>query len=329
MELNSLVDIIDKNGSGAMETSQNEMEFVNSWWLMSSPMSPAIILATYLMFVLKIGPDYMRERKPYKLQSIIAVYNVIQVFLSIFLVYACGRMLAMYGVIPKTCVMDTDYSRYGIASGMHYYLMAKVSELLDTVFFVLRKKDRQLSFLHIYHHTLMIIVTWTALKYEPTIHLLFLGVVNSFIHVIMYAYYGLSSFPAMSKYLWWKKYITSLQLVQFVMVMIQFAIAAATSECSPSIVLFTALSFNGFLFLYLFGKFYINNYRKKSKAAAVKIDNGKCSSMETVQNGINGNGISSTGISGIQNTNKCIVDDFTSKTINPNTLNRIKTVKRA
>lgn len=36
---------------------------------------------------------------------------------------------------------------------------------------------------------------------------------NSFIHVLMYSYYGLSAIPAMRPYLWWKKYITQGQLV--------------------------------------------------------------------------------------------------------------------
>lgn len=36
---------------------------------------------------------------------------------------------------------------------------------------------------------------------------------NSFIHILMYSYYGLSVFPSMHKYLWWKKYLTQAQLV--------------------------------------------------------------------------------------------------------------------
>lgn len=37
---------------------------------------------------------------------------------------------------------------------------------------------------------------------------------NSFVHVIMYSYYGLSTLgPTVTKYLWWKKYITIIQLV--------------------------------------------------------------------------------------------------------------------
>ena len=37
---------------------------------------------------------------------------------------------------------------------------------------------------------------------------------NSFVHISMYTYYCLAALgPHMQKYLWWKKYLTTLQLV--------------------------------------------------------------------------------------------------------------------
>uniref|UniRef100_T1IKI0 Elongation of very long chain fatty acids protein n=1 Tax=Strigamia maritima TaxID=126957 RepID=T1IKI0_STRMM len=48
-------------------------------------------------------------------------------------------------------------------------------------------------------------------------HLTGYGVINSFIHVIMYTYYGIASLgPKWQKYLWWKKYFTTMQMVQFI-----------------------------------------------------------------------------------------------------------------
>ena len=42
----------------------------------------------------------------------------------------------------------------------------------------------------------------------------FAALINSFVHVLMYTYYGLSAIgPHMQKYLWWKKYLTRIQLV--------------------------------------------------------------------------------------------------------------------
>ncbi len=42
----------------------------------------------------------------------------------------------------------------------------------------------------------------------------FHAVVNACVHVIMYTYYGLAAAgPRFQKYLWWKKYMTAIQLV--------------------------------------------------------------------------------------------------------------------
>lgn len=42
-----------------------------------------------------------------------------------------------------------------------------------------------------------------------------LGVLNSFVHTIMYIYYFLAGLgPEVQKYLWWKRYLTKLQLVR-------------------------------------------------------------------------------------------------------------------
>ena len=42
----------------------------------------------------------------------------------------------------------------------------------------------------------------------------FAAMVNSFVHVVMYLYYTLSACgPRIRKYLYWKKYLTMLQMV--------------------------------------------------------------------------------------------------------------------
>lgn len=52
-----------------------------------------------------------------------------------------------------------------MARAVWLYYMAKVIELLDTVFFVLRKRTRQVTFLHLYHHTMMPICSFVGVKY--------------------------------------------------------------------------------------------------------------------------------------------------------------------
>jgi len=45
-------------------------------------------------------------------------------------------------------------------------------------------------------------------------HSTFFGFLNTFVHIIMYSYYLLAALgPSVQKYLWWKKYLTALQMV--------------------------------------------------------------------------------------------------------------------
>ncbi len=41
------------------------------------------------------------------------------------------------------------------------------------------------------------------------------GFLNSIVHVIMYSYYFVAAMgPEYQKYLWWKRYLTSFQMIQ-------------------------------------------------------------------------------------------------------------------
>jgi phosphatidylglycerophosphate synthase len=45
--------------------------------------------------------------------------------------------------------------------------------------------------------------------------------INTFVHIIMYTYYMLAAMgPRFQKYLWWKKYLTVLQMVGLLLVVV-------------------------------------------------------------------------------------------------------------
>lgn len=47
------------------------------------------------------------------------------------------------------------------------YFLLKVLDLADTVFFVLRKKESHVSFLHVYHHAIMVSLSYLAVVFVP------------------------------------------------------------------------------------------------------------------------------------------------------------------
>lgn len=94
----------------------------------------------------------------------------------------------------------------------------------------------------------------------------FIPLVNAFVHVIMYIYYALSIFPSLRPYLWWKKYLTTLQLVQFVLIIIHSIYSMVNPRCEwPNLLIYISM-LNALLFFHLFYSFFKATYKNKSKA---------------------------------------------------------------
>lgn len=95
-----------------------------------------------------------------------------------------------------------------------WFQILKIVELSDTIFFVLRKKFTHISILHVVHHSLVAWGVWIGLKFGGGGHNAFFPLINCAVHMIMYAYYCLAALgPKVRPYLWWKRYLTILQMV--------------------------------------------------------------------------------------------------------------------
>ncbi|XP_036323652.1 elongation of very long chain fatty acids protein 7 isoform X2 [Rhagoletis pomonella] len=251
-------------------------ETVDGWFLMSSPGPVASIVALYLLFVLKIGPAYMRDRKPYDLKKVMVVYNAFQVVFSIWMCRTSIRESNVAAsILSKKCeIVRNREQNLMLYSGAWYYFFSKIIDLLDTTFFVLRKKQNQVSFLHVYHHTITALFSWGYLKYAPGEQGVIIGILNSGVHIVMYFYYMVAAMgPQYQKYLWWKKYMTSIQLIQFVLILGYMVMVAAKGCNMPRALTFFFVG-NTIIFLYLFGNFYRKTYNTRKAAAAAAAANG-------------------------------------------------------
>lgn len=163
-------------------------ERTNDWPLIRNPLPGMAIIGAYLYFVLRAGPRWMANRKPFQMTKLLIVYNFLQVIFSIALVYEAVTQAYFIGDYSFKCEpVDRSRSAMGLraARGFYAYFIAKMTELLDTIFFVLRKKDRQITFLHVYHHAGMAAISWGCTKYFPGGHAAFIGMINSAVHVVM------------------------------------------------------------------------------------------------------------------------------------------------
>jgi fatty acid elongase 3 len=151
----------------------------------------------------------------------------------------------------------------GLSSwAMYIFYLSKFPELIDTVILVLKKKN--IIFLHWYHHAIVILMVfgWCEAKMGVTIFGLMF---NTFVHIWMYWYYFAA---CLGWNVWYKKYITTMQIVQFIcsfLISIPFLkVASITGYHSWSV--WIASNGINFSFLLLFIKFYLDNYKKKPAA---------------------------------------------------------------
>uniref|UniRef100_A0A336LM25 Elongation of very long chain fatty acids protein n=1 Tax=Culicoides sonorensis TaxID=179676 RepID=A0A336LM25_CULSO len=233
--------------------------------MMDNPIPTISLVLAYLAWVLVLGPMYMRDRKPVNLKNTLIAYNAGQVLLSGYM-FNEHLMSGWARGYSYTC-QPVDYSDSPLSRRMlnlcYVYYFSKLSEFADTIFFVLRKKKSQITWLHLYHHSLTPLEAWILVKFIPGGNATFPNILNNFVHVLMYFYYMLSAMgPQYQKYLWWKKYMTELQIAQFILCIIH-CIRALSVECDFPRFLTGLLLLNASIFFVLFMNFYIQNYKKQ------------------------------------------------------------------
>lgn len=232
---------------------------------------PAIVAANvaYLLVIFVIveivkrtGPASDVVMKPF-----MKVYNITCVGLAGAVVY--GLVLHKVTVDPGSFVCNKPLlgTKEGVdmAWFMWIYYAQKYWEFLDTVIFALRGSTRQLTFLHLYHHTSITFVTSAFLRHDVNGDCFLAALANSFIHVLMYGHYFVSAFGVQT---WWRKHLTSMQLVQFLTIFTQAGLMWARGpECgypdwtkAMMIVYQTSM-------LYLFGSFFTASYGGAKKGA--------------------------------------------------------------
>jgi hypothetical protein len=234
----------------------------------------------------------MRNREPFDLRNVMIFHNTFLVLLN-----GIGLMIALagtnFGAITLECKPFNPDSgdrtdQILLYLGYTYYL-SKFIDFLDTIYFVLRKKDSHVTGLHVFHHTMMPFWCYIFFKFSTYTNNGFIPLINAFVHTIMYTYYALAALgPHMQKYLWWKSWITILQLVQFVACTIHSLYMLLDNSCTCSKVLISFQVIHGILFFHLFYNFYKRAYggvKKQQQQKEEKLKLGISSDASPITNG--------------------------------------------
>lgn len=223
--------------------------------------------------------------RPLELKWIVFIHNtILSLGSGVLLVALVREMFTLYHehtMLELFCDPEQMLTR-----GPHHYLLYinyifKYVELLDTVLLALRGKP--IKFLHIYHHAITLVLVWIQLRGETCVQWVPV-MCNLAVHVAMYGYYALN---ALGYRPWWKRYLTKMQITQFVCVLIvsffvmgSRAVFEFTSYAFPQpyaylchckdwyTVLFGIAVFASYLVLFL--RMYNDTYQRKLRVKRVK-----------------------------------------------------------
>ena len=139
---------------------------------------------------------------------------ILQNTLHLEIFHGCINIYDVIFTCQQRCY-SSIFLLWQISYTMWLVTMLKLIDLVETFVFVLRKKYKQISFLHVYHHVTTILLSWLSTKYVPVAMASFTMMLNCSVHVIMYIYYFLSTFgpkiqSALARY---KPILTIVQMV--------------------------------------------------------------------------------------------------------------------
>lgn len=241
-----------------------------SWW--PWPIGASVFYAFAVIGLQKL----MRKRDPMQIPYVLFFHNITLCFASLLLATWLTYMLASHlynGMTPFGLLCSKKIYFNGHMHMIYYINMFfKVWEFMDTFFLCVRKKP--VAFLHSYHHAATLILTWNQLMEHSAPQWVPI-VINLWVHVAMYYYYAMS---ALKIKIWWKKYLTTLQICQFIIDVSLISYAFATfikAGFDPDVCYGTvkgALVGLGVLFSYLllFIRFYVQTYSRKSAEKPLK-----------------------------------------------------------
>eukprot|EP00658_Telonema_sp_P-2_P026415 TRINITY_DN20663_c0_g1_i7.p2 TRINITY_DN20663_c0_g1~~TRINITY_DN20663_c0_g1_i7.p2 ORF type:complete len:265 (-),score=108.87 TRINITY_DN20663_c0_g1_i7:140-934(-) len=192
--------------------------------------------------------------KPLNVKYPMMLYNVIQVVASTTMTIGLAPYLLNY-VFNLNGKFNATIEFWVL---FHY--VTKFLDMFDSLFMVLRQKDDQLSFLHVYHHCTIGAIWGCLLHFGFGNGAAFFGAwINSLVHALMYFHYFWTSLGLRNPF---KKYLTLFQMFQFSLCILQAVLVLVFDQQFTLEWAVLQLCYHMTL-LYLFLKFYLKSNGKK------------------------------------------------------------------
>jgi len=183
-----------------------------SSWQVTFGASTAYLVVALLLWL------WMRKRQPFSLRIVTLIHNGFMCGASAIMF--TGMITSLLGILwrhngnMEILFCDTnqeEVNRGPLYFWIYMFFLSKYYEWTDTILIILKKNN--LSFLHVYHHWITMLLVWVCLETKLPAQWSCESI-NTGVHIFMYYYYLMSS---IKHNVWWKKYITQLQIAQFLL----------------------------------------------------------------------------------------------------------------
>ncbi|KAL0422306.1 UNVERIFIED_CONTAM: putative elongation of fatty acids protein DDB [Sesamum latifolium] len=241
----------------------------------ASPLFVAVAVFTYLTLTLSLSHfPFLPTLPSAALRLITVVHNLVLCLLSLIMAVGCTLSALHqtppdYPIWPICFPVNHTPPRGPTFFWAHVFYFSKLLEFLDTLLILLSgSRSRRLSFLHVYHHAVVVVMCYVWLATSQSLFPVAL-VTNATVHVVMYSYYLLSAVGIRP---WWKRLVTDFQIIQF---LFSFAISGWMVYYhmkGPGCEGIWGWCFNGVFnasLLALFFDFHRKNYAKKKRSDLV------------------------------------------------------------
>jgi len=183
-----------------------------------NPFHVVLIVLGYLVVVFGGKALMSLKKEPFRPRLFQILHNAFLALVSAFMAFECINQAFSHHYSLFQNRVDHRHGQ-AMARIVWIFYASKILEFGDTLIMVLKKSDRQISFLHVYHHTTIFSIWWAVTKWGPGGEAYFSVILNSLVHVVMYSYYLSTTIGVPLNIV--KPYITSMQMFQFTLMMIQ------------------------------------------------------------------------------------------------------------
>jgi elongation of very long chain fatty acids protein 4 len=196
-------------------------------------------------------------------------------FLFLLSLYMCSSICltaiaAGYSLWNNAAGVDGEHD-WRMAKLIWLFYISKLPEFVDTFLMMLKQNYRQISFLHLYHHSTIFIIWFIVTNKAPGGEAYWSAMVNSGVHVVMYGYYFgtmlFESGPIRNFLNTFKFVITKGQMTQFALNCVQSLYDLNVAVPKFPMELVHLLFWYMLTLLALFGNFLIKNKGTKRNPA--------------------------------------------------------------